>query len=78
MSIIKRQNKNKKVFYNVEIYIRGVRMAFKQFYNKAEAHSWHDRVKEKLLVDPKALRAESKKRTLLEVIKLYKKEKFPF
>ena len=35
-------------------------------------------MKEKLLVDPKALRAESKKRTLLEVIKLYKKEKFPF
>ena len=78
MSIIKRQNKNKKVFYNVEIYIRGVRIAFKQFYNKAEAHSWHDRMKEKLQADPRALRSESKKRTLLEVIKLYKKEKFPF
>ena len=78
MSIIKRQNKNKKVFYNAEIYIRGVRIAFKQFYNKAEAHSWHDRTKEKLQANPRALRSESKKRTLLEVIKLYKKEKLSF
>ena len=78
MSITKRKKKNNKVFYYAEIYVRGVRLASKVFDNRAIAHSWHDRVKEKLLVDPKALRAESKKRTLLEVIKLYKKEKFPF
>ena len=78
MSITKRKKKNNKVFYYAEIYVRGIRLASKVFDNRALAHSWHDRTKEKLTANPRALRSESKKRTLLEVIKLYKKEKLSF
>ena len=78
MSITKRKKKNNKVFYYAEVYVSGVRLASKVFDHKALAHSWHDRTKERLLANPRALKSESKKRTLLEVIKLYKKEKLSF
>ena len=78
MSITKRKKKNNKVFYYAEVYVRGFRLASKVFDNRALAHSWHDRTKEKLQANPRALKSESKKRTLLEVITLYKKEKLSF
>lgn len=77
MSITKRYKKNKKVFYEVQVYVRGVRLDYKCFDNRAEAHSWHDRIKEKLLISPQSLKRENSKRTFLEVLELYRKEKVP-
>lgn len=76
MSIRKRYKKNKKVFYEVQVYSRGLRLAYKCFESKAEAHSWHDQQKEKLEMSPNAINRKHKKRTFLDVLEIYKKEKF--
>ena len=75
MSITKRyKRKNKKVFYEATIYVRGVRIAYKCFDKKSEAYIWHDRQKEQLEVNPNLLKKQNRIRTFLEAIQLYKKE----
>ena len=77
MSIRKRYKKNKKVFYEAQVYVRGVRLAYRCFDSRAEAHSWHDQQKEKLEVNPGSLKRQNSKRTFAEVLELYKKEAIP-
>ena len=76
MSITKRY-RNKKLFYEASVYVRGVRLAYKCFIKKTEAHIWHAQEKEKLEINPVSLKKRHSKRTFLEVLGLYKKEKIP-
>ena len=78
MSITKRyKRKDKKVFYEATIYVRGVRVAYKCFDRKSEAYIWHDKQKERLEVNPNLLKKQNRIRTFLEAVQLYKKENLP-
>ena len=76
MSVTKRC-RNKKVFYEVSVYVKGHRLSYKCFEKKTEARIWHDREKEKLATNPDSLKRKNSRRTFLEVLELYKKEKIP-
>lgn len=77
MSIVKRYKKDKKAFYEVQVYVRGLRRAYKCFDKKAEAQRWHNEQKEKLEAQPSSLKRTNNNRTFLEVLELYKKQKSP-
>ena len=64
MSIRKRYKKNKKVFYEAQVYVRGVRLAYRCFDSRAEAHSWHDQQKEKLEVNPGSLKRQKQQENI--------------
>ena len=58
MAIIKRfhkKNGKKKVFYQAQVYIRGVRLDYKSFDTKTEAVLWHEQQKKQLTNNPSAL-----------------------
>lgn len=76
MSIRKRY-KNKKAFYEVQLYVRGLRLAYKCFDSRAEAHKWHEEHKEKWKAHPLSLKKENSNRSFMDVLDLYKKQKFP-
>lgn len=74
MSVTKR-NRNKKVFYEVSVYVQGARLAYKCFEKKIEAYIWQVKEKERLSINPHSLKKKRDKRTLLEVFELYRKER---
>lgn len=50
MAIIKHSRKvkslkKKSIFYEAQVYVRGVRVAIKTFETQAEAAKWHDEIK---------------------------------
>ena len=78
MAIIKRytkKNGQKKVCYQAEVYIKGIRLQCKTFKQRTEACIWHDKEKETLLRNP----SERKSKNLFfsDCFKMYLKEAFP-
>ena len=55
MAIIKRfhkKNGKKKIFYQAQVYVRGMRLTYKSFNTKAEAVIWHEIQRKKLTKNP--------------------------
>ena len=81
MSIIKRhKNKNgrRKVFYQAQVYVRGMRLTYKSFNTKAEAVIWHEKQKKQLTKDPSALFEMDKSEMFFsDCFKKYLKEAYP-
>ena len=78
MSVIKRyKRKDKTIFYEAVIYVRGVRVACKCFDKRSDAYIWHDKQKERLGVSPGLLKKQNRTRIFLEAVKLYQKENLP-
>ena len=78
MAIIKRytkKNGQRKVCYQAQVYVRGMRLQCKTFKQRTEACIWHDEQKEKLLRDP----SEKKSKNLFfsDCFKMYLTEAFP-
>ena len=51
MAIIKRYHKKngkKKVFYQAQVYVRGMRLTYKSFDTKISAVIWHEMQRKKL------------------------------
>ena len=60
MAIIKRQYRTKKqqkpkVFYQAELFIKGVRISMKTFSTRREAVLWHEQEKQRLTLSPSCL-----------------------
>ena len=60
MAIIKRQYRTKKqqkpvIFYQAEVFIKGVRVSMKTFSTKREAVFWHEKEKQRLTFSPTSL-----------------------
>ena len=58
MAIIKRYHKKngkKKVFYQAQVYVRGMRLTYKSFDTKTEACIWHEVQRKKLTKNPSEL-----------------------
>ena len=60
MAIIKRQYRKKKqqkpvIYYQAEVFIKGVRIAVRNFSTKREAFLWHEEQKHKLTFSPASL-----------------------
>lgn len=80
MAIIKRYFKKKgqrKVCYQAQVYVRGVRLQCKTFKTKVEACIWHDKLKEQLLKDPSELYQEKPSVFFSDCFKRYVKEALP-
>ena len=81
MSIIKRhktKNGKRRVFYQAQVYVRGMRLSYKSFNTKAEAVIWHEAQKRKLTRDPSALyETDKSEMTFSDCFKKYLKESFP-
>ena len=81
MAIIKRHkrtNGKRKLFYQAQVYVRGVRLTYKSFNTKAEAVIWHEKQKRKLTKDPSALFETDKSEMFFsDCFKKYLKEAFP-
>ena len=63
MAIIKRykfKNKKKRIFYQAQVYVKGVRLVYQSFETKAEAVIWHEEQRKRLTKSPQALFEESK------------------
>ena len=81
MSITKRfykENGSKKICYQAQVYIRGVRLKTRTFKTKREALVWHDKEKVFLKGDPSELKRESSLHCFSDCLKIYKKEAVPF
>ena len=80
MSIIKRyfkKNKQRKVCYQAQIYVRGVRLKCKTFKSKTEACIWHDKEKDKLLKNPSEFYNKKESVFFSDCLKQYKEEAIP-
>ena len=58
MAIIKRykiKNGKRKVFYQAQVYIRGMRLNYKSFNTKVETCVWEEEQKQKLTQNPSSL-----------------------
>ena len=81
MSIIKRhkiKNKKRRVFYQAQVYVRGVRLTYKSFHTKTEAVIWHEKQKRKLTINPSALfETDTAEMSFSACFKKYLKEAYP-
>ena len=80
MAIIKRyfkKNGQRKVCYQAQVYIRGIRLKCRTFKNKTEACIWHDREKEKLLKDPSEFNQEKQVFFFSDCLRQYQEEAIP-
>ena len=81
MAIIKRfhkKNGRKKIFYQAQVYVRGVRLTFKSFNTKAEAVIWHEEQRRKLTQDPSILfESEKSEMCFSDCLKKYSEEGLP-
>ena len=81
MAIIKRyhrKNGKKKVFYQAQVYVRGMRLTYKSFNTKAGAVIWHEQQKKKLRKDPSGLFETDKSEMLFsDCFRKYIEEAFP-
>ena len=81
MAIIKRYIKKKgqrKLCYQAQVYVRGLRLQSKTFKNKTSACVWHDKQKEQLLKDPSATYQEKPIMFFSDCFEQYLKEAFSF
>ena len=77
MAIIKRyikKNGQRKVCYQAQVYVKGIRLQCKTFKNKTEACIWHDKQKEQLLKNPSDLYQEKQSVFFSDCLKQYKEE----
>ena len=80
MAIIKRyikKNGQRKLCYQAQVYVGGVRLQSKTFKNKTSACVWHDKQKEQLLKDPSATYQEKPIMFFSDCLERYLKEAFP-
>ena len=81
MAIIKRfhkKNGKKKIFYQAQVYVRGVRLTYRSFNTKASAVIWHEQQKKKLTCNPSELfETEKSKLYFSECFRKYLREAFP-
>ena len=81
MAIIKRFHKKKgkkKIFYQAQVYVRGMRLTYKSFNTKAEAVIWHEIQKKKLVKDPSILfETDKSEMSFSDCFKEYLNEAFP-
>ena len=81
MSIIKRhkiKNGKKRVFYQAQVYVRGVRLTYKSFNTKTEAVIWHEVQKRRLTTNPSVLfETEKSETSFSDCFKKYLKEAYP-
>ena len=76
MSVTKVKTKNK-TKYRAEVYVRGVRLAYKSFPTKSLACQWHDAEKERQENPRKAKKKEMFETTIEEIICRFRKERLP-
>ena len=80
MAIIKRyfkKNGQRKVCYQAQVYVRGIRLQCKTFKNKTEACIWHDKQKEQLVKNPSKVYQEKPTLFFSDCFERYIKEAFP-
>ena len=80
MAIIKRyikKNGIRKVCYQAQVYVQGVRQKYKTFKNKTEASVWHDKQKEQFLKNPSEFYQEKPVMFFSDCLKQYKEEAIP-
>ena len=81
MAIIKRykfKNKKKRIFYQAQVYVKGVRLAYQSFETKAEAIIWHEEQRRRLTKSPQARFEEIKSEMYFsDCFKRYVKEAIP-
>ena len=81
MAIIKRhhqKNGKKKIFYQAQVYVRGVRLTYKSFNTKAEAAIWHEKQRKKLIQNPSELFETDKSEMIFsDCFNKYLEEAFP-
>ena len=81
MAIIKRfhkKNGKKKIFYQAQVYVRGMRLTYKSFNTKVEAVIWHEMERKKLIKDPSGLfKMDRSEMFFSDCFKRYIKEAFP-
>ena len=61
MAVIKRyikKNGQRKLVFQAQVYVKGVRLQCRTFKRKTEACIWHDKQKEQLLKNPSELYQE--------------------
>ena len=81
MAIIKRYHKKngkKKVFYQAQVYVRGMRLTYKSFDTKTEACIWHEVQRKKLTKNPSELLETDKlEMSFSDCFRKYLNEAFP-
>ena len=80
MAIIKRfhkKNRKKKVFYQAQVYVRGMRLTYKSFDTKAEAVIWHERQRKKLIRNPSERFKQNTEMLFSDCFKQYLNEGLP-
>ena len=81
MAIIKRYHKKngkKKIFYQAQVYVRGMRLTYKSFNTKAEAVIWHERQRKQLIKDPSSLfETDKSEMSFFDCFRKYLNEAFP-
>ena len=80
MAIIKRyikKNGQRKLCYQAQVYVKGIRLQSKTFKNKTSACVWHDKQKEQFLRDPSAIYQEKPIMFFSDCFEKYLKEAFP-
>ena len=81
MAIIKRYHKKsgkKKIFYQAQVYVRGVRLIYKSFNTKAEAVIWHETQRRNLTKNPSTLfEIDKSEMSFSDCFKKYLSEAFP-
>ena len=80
MAVIKRyikKNKQKKLCYQAQVYVRGVRLQCRTFKSKTEALIWHDREKEQLQKGPSEYKRNKSLEFFSDCFKRYLEEAFP-
>ena len=80
MAIIKRyikKNGQKKVCYQAQVYIKGIRLKCRTFKTKTEACVWHDKQKEQLLKNPSEFYQEKSVMFFSDCLRQYQEEALP-
>ena len=80
MAIIKRyfkKNGQRKLCYQAQVYVKGIRLQCKTFKTKTEACIWHDREKERILKNPSEFNQEKQSVFFSDCFKRYREEAFP-
>lgn len=79
MGIRKRERKilgKKRFVYGAEVYVRGVRVAYKSFDTRGQAEDWYLKAKASYSTG-EPLEQSLPKRTLRDIVELYKEERLP-
>lgn len=80
MAIIKRfhkRNGKKKIFYQAQVYVRGIRLNYKSFNTKVEAVIWHEQQRIKLIQNPSSFESEKIEMYFSDCLKKYSEEGLP-